>query len=200
MAGTATDFDVNHITNQFGYAWANVAVPGANARITLHTDGTPDATANPSADHLGYTTEGWEATATTETEDLFVDESAAPIKSTVSSLNASLAASLAQTTDHSGVLQHIVQGFGTYGTAAGYEQIQIGLIAIVYIPIALIWPTEADATKFVVFNLYSAKNNSGLANQIGRTRLGSNPVAFTGRAVSGRASADSVGNYWKQIA
>jgi hypothetical protein len=118
----------------------------------------------------------------------------------VSSLNASLAASLAQTTDHSGVLQHIVQGFGTYGTAAGYEQIQIGLIAIVYIPIALIWPTEADATKFVVFNLYSAKNNSGLANQIGRTRLGSNPVAFTGRAVSGRASADSVGNYWKQIA
>jgi hypothetical protein len=197
--GTATNFDVNEITNQFGYFWAQMAVPGAGARATLHTDGTPDATAHPNAKHLGHTTEGWEATATADSEDVTVDEQVAPVKSTITNLNVALAANLAQTTDLSGVVQYIVQGFGTYATAAGYEQIQIGILPLTKISVALIWPTEALATNFVVFHLYSSANASGIANQIRRRGLGSNPVSFRGFAVSGRAVTDSVGNYWKMI-
>jgi hypothetical protein len=199
MAGSALNFNANQITNTYGWFWVGLAVPAAAARITLFTDGTPDATANPSAKHLGHTTDGWEMTAAASTEDVNIDEQAAAIDTTVSDVAVALAANLAQTQDISGVLQHLVSGFGTYATAAGYEQIQLGISTIVYTPSALISPTKNDATKFLVYNLYKAKNDSGLANQIRRKGLGNNPVAFRGYAITSRAATDTIGNFWKQI-
>lgn len=199
MAGTALNFSAAHITNQYGWFWVGLAIPAAAARITLFTDGTPDATANPSAKHLGHTTEGWEMTASVTAEDIRVDEQVAAIDSVLNELAVALAANLAQTQDISGVLQHLVQGFGTYATAAGYEQIQLGILPIVYTPSALITPTKNDATKFMVYNLYKSKNDSGLANQIKRRGLGSNPVAFRGFGITSRAATDTTGNFWKQI-
>lgn len=199
MAGTALNFNAAQITNQYGWFWVGLAIPGAAARITLFTDGTPDATANPSAKHLGHTTEGWEMTANASSEDQTVDEQVVPIDSFVTELAIALAANLAQTQDISGVLQHLVQGFGTYATAAGYEQIQLGITPIVYTPSALITPTKNDVTKFMVYNLYKSKNDSGLANQIRRRGLGNNPVAFRGYGITSRAATDTTGNVWKQI-
>ncbi len=199
MAGTALNFNSAQITANYGWFWVGLAIPGAAARITLFTDGTPDATANPSAKHLGHTTEGWEMTAAATTEDLTVDEQVVPIDTTVSNLAVALAANLAQTQDISGTLQYIVQGFGTYGTAAGYEQIQLGITPIVYTACALIFPTKNDITKFAVYNLYKSKNDSGLANQVRRRALGNNPVAFRGYGITSRAATDTTGNFWKQI-
>lgn len=199
MAGTGLNFNAAQITNQYGWFWVGLAIPGAGARITLFSDGTPDATANPSAKHLGHTTEGWEMTATASAEDMNVDEQVAPIDTSVSELAVALAANLAQTQDISGVLQYLASGFGTYTTAAGYEQIQLGITTITFTPCALITPTKNDATKFLVYNLYKSKNDSGLANQIKRRALGNNPVAFRGYGITSRAATDTVGNYWKQI-
>lgn len=199
MAGSTLNWNAAQITNQYGWFWVGLATPGAGARITVFTDGTPDATANPSAKHLGHTSEGWEMTAAASTEDMTVDEQVAPIDTSVSDLAVALAASLVQTQDISGVLQHLVSGFGTYGTAAGYEQIQLGITPIVFTACALITPTKNDATKFMVYNLYKSKNDSGLANQIRRRALGSNPVAFRGYGITSRAATDTVGNFWKQI-
>lgn len=199
MAGSAYNFSATQITNQFGWYWIGLAIPGAGARITLHTDGTPESVANPSAKHLGHTTEGWEMTATTTTEDQFLDEQVAPVDSVINEAAIALAANLAQTQDISGVLQHLVSGFGTYGTAAGYEQIQLGITPLVYTPSALIFPTKADVTKFMIYNLYRSKNDSGLANQIRRRGLGNNPVSFKGYAITSRAATDTIGNFWKQI-
>lgn len=199
MAGSALNFSATQITNNYGWYWVGLAIPGAAARITLFTDGTPDATANPSAKHLGHTTEGWEMTAATSTEDVNVDEQVAPVDTLLNDLAVALAANLAQTQDVSGVLQHLVSGFGTYATAAGYEQIQLGTSTLVYTASALITPTKNDATKFMVYNLYKSKNDSGLANQIKRRGLGSNPVSFRGYAITSRAATDTVGNFWKQI-
>lgn len=199
MAGSAYNFSATQITNQFGWFWIGLAIPGAGARITLHTDGTPESVANPSAKHLGHTTEGWEMTATTTTEDQFLDEQAAAVDSVINEAAIALAANLAQTQDISGVLQHLVSGFGTFGTAAGYEQIQLGITPLVYTPSALIFPTKADVTKFMIYNLYRSKNDSGLANQIRRRGLGNNPVSFKGYAITSRAATDTIGNFWKQI-
>lgn len=199
MAGSTLNWNAAQITNQFGYFWIGLAIPGAGARITLHTDGTPESVANPSAKHLGHTSEGWEMTAAASTEDMTVDEQVAPIDTSVSDLAVALAASLVQTQDISGVLQHLVSGFGTYATAAGYEQIQLGITPITFTAVALITPTKNDATKFMVYNLYKSKNDSGLANQIRRRALGSNPVAFRGYGITSRAATDTVGNFWKQI-
>lgn len=199
MAGSPLAFSATQITNQYGWFWVGLAVPGAGARITLHTDGTPESVANPSAKHLGHTTEGWEMTANTTTEEQFLDEQVAAVDEAISELAVALAANLGQTQDISGVLQHLISGFGTYGTAAGYEQIQLGITSIIYTPCALITPTKADATKFMIYNLYKSKNDSGLANQIKRRGLGNNPVAFRGKAITSRAATDTVGNFWKQI-
>lgn len=199
MPGTSYNFNPLHLTNNFGWFWVGLATPGAGARITLHTDGTPESVANPSAKHLGHTTEGWDVTAATTVEDQFVDEQAAAVDSVVNQLTAALAANLAQTQDISGVLQHLVQGFGTYSTAASYEQITLGISTLVYTACALVTPTKNDATKFLVYNLYKSKNDTGLANQIRRKGLGNNPVSFKAYAITSRAAVDTTGNYWKQI-
>lgn len=199
MPASPLNFNAAQITALYGWFWVGLAIPGAGARITLFTDGTPDATANPSAKHLGHTTEGWEMTAQASSEDLVVDEQVAPIDTAITDLAVALAANLVQTQDVSGVLQHLVQGFGTYGTAAGYEQIQGGITSIVFTACALITPTKNDITKFMVYNLYKSKNDPGLANQIKRRGLGSNPVSFRGYGITSRASTDTTFNFWKQI-
>lgn len=200
MAGSATNFSAAHITNQHGLFWVELAIPGAGARATLHTDGTPESVANPSAKHLGHTTDGWEVRAATSVENQFFDEQAAAVDSVINELDVALAANIGQTQDISGVLRYLVSGFGTYGTAAGYEQIQLGIATLVYTSCALITPTKVDATKFMVYHLYRSKNDAGLANQIKRKGLGNNPVAFKGFGITSRALTDSCGNYWKQIA
>lgn len=199
MPASTQNFAPTQITDQFGYFWVDVAVPGAGARITLFTDGSPDSTSNPNAKHLGHTTEGWEFTARKESDDITVDEAVAPIDTVITNIPAALAANLAQTQDIGGVLKHLAQGFGTYSTAAGYEQITMGIIPLTYLAVALITPTKADSTKFFVYNLYKSLNDSGLANQIRRRGLGNNPVAFRGLSLTSRATTDQIGNVWKQI-
>lgn len=199
MPASPLNFNSALITANYGWFWVGLAIPGAGARITLFTDGTPDSTANPTAKHLGHTTEGWEMTAAATTENITVDEQVIPIDTFINELNVGLAANLAQTQDISGTLQYIAHGFGTYGTAAGYEQITLGTIPIVYTACALISPTKADATKYLVYNLYKSINSAGIANQVKRRGLGSNPVAFQGYGITTRAAADSTGNLWKSI-
>src|SRR5262245_53756441 len=152
MPASSLNFNPNHITDQYGWGWYDVAIPGAGARLTLFTDGSPDATANPNAKHLGHTTEGWEFAAKKESEDINVDEAVAPVDRIITNLPVSLAANLAQTQDISGVLRYLTQGFGSYSTAAGYEQVTLGIIPLVYAAVALITPTKNDSTKFFVYN------------------------------------------------
>lgn len=202
MAGTATNYTATLLTNAgiFAAFWVGLATPGAGSRISLFTDGTPDATANPSAKHLGHTTEGWEMSAKADTEDQSVDEVVSPVDTIISNLTVALAANMAQTQDVTGVLQHLISGFGTYGTAAGYEQVQLGTpSSLIYTACALIFPTKADPTKFMIYNLYRSKNDAGLANQIKRKGMGNNPVSFRGYAITSRTATDQVGNFWKQI-
>ena|SRR5688572_32841627 len=199
MAGSTLNFDANKITLNYGWFWWDVAVPSAGARITLHTDLTPESVANPNAKHLGHTEEGWNFEAKADREDSFADEQAAPIDTAITQLQASLTASLIQTQDISGTLRYLTQGFGSYSTAAGYEQITGGIIPIVYGAVALIAPTKTDPTKAIIYNLYKSLNDSGLANQVRRKTKGNNPVAFRGFAITSRAAADQVFNVWKQI-
>lgn len=199
MAGTALHFDSTLITLAYGWFWFDMAIPAGGARATLFTDLTPDATANPSAKHLGHTDEGWEMTAQASREGQTVDESVAEVDTAISGLEVGLAANLVQTQDISGTLRYLAQGFGSYSTAAGYEQITLGIIPIVFSSVALIFPQRADVTKAMVYQLYKSLNDSGLANQIRRKTKGNNPVAFKGFSVTSRAAADQVGNLWKQI-
>lgn len=199
MAGTATNFSPTTIkAGTSGYLWANVAVPGAGARMTLHTDGTPDATANPSAVHLGMTKAGATFTIKPSFENYNADEFRAPIKSSIMAVEMTLEAEILQVEDFS-ILEQCTLGFGTKTTGSGYEQISIGTKTLTYVPIALIWPTENDATKFAVVQLYKAINTEGVALQVARQSQGSCKVSFKGHDIVTRAAADTMGSFWKQV-
>lgn len=198
MAGTATNWNVQAITSTEGQLWAGLSIPAAGARLTLHTDGTPDATANPNAKHLGMTREGAKYMVKPTIEDYFADEFPSPIKSKVTGLEAAITAELLQVTD-SALLEILSAGFGTKASGTGYEEISLGAIALVYTSIALIFPLEADPTKFGVFHLYKTRNDGGIESEIGRKKLSGLPVSFKGLAVTSRAAADTTGKWWKQV-
>lgn len=199
MAGTATNYDVNAIAQTAGLLWGKVAIPTAGARLTLHTDGTPDATANPEAMHLGMTREGAAFSTKPEFTEFFADEFEDPIKKSIARSEAVISAELLQVMDTE-IAELMLPG-STRTTASGYEQVTFGgSTSFTYNSFALIFPTEADNTKFGVFQLYKAINDGGLAVEIGRTKLSGLSVALKGQAVTSRAAGDTTGSYWKQVA
>src|SRR5688572_14222851 len=200
MPGTAINRDVLAVpAGVIANIWTGVAVPVADARLTLHTDGTPESVANPSAVHLGYTDAGVTVTATETSTDFFADESPAPIGSAIDSATISISATLLQVNDED-VMKVLASNVGTYSTAAGYKQFQLGVkSALTYTSAAVIYPSPADPTKFAVFHLYSVRNTTGFTFALGRKSRAGTPMTLTGYGVAGRASADSYGNYWWQI-
>jgi hypothetical protein len=180
--------------------WTGLAVPSAAARLTLDADGTPDATANPSAKHLGHTDAGLTVGGVESVVDFFADEVPGPIGSSVDTIEYTIAGSALQVQDEE-LLKFIMANTGTYSTAAGYKQVTLGYKpAIVYASVAVIWPTPADPTKFSVFNLYNARNTSGFSFQLGRKSRPATAFNIKGYGLTARASADQFGNYWWQVA
>jgi len=200
MPGTATNYDILTIPQGvIAAVWTGLAIPTANTRMTLHTDGTPESVANPSAINLGHTDAGVTVTATETQTDYFADELAAPIGSSLDQLTISISGTLLQVNDED-VIKVLGANIGTYGTAAGYKQFQLGMKATIsYTSSAVIYPSPQDPTKFAVFHLYSSRNTAGFTYSLGRKTRAGTPFTLTGYGVSGRASADSYGNMWWQI-
>ena len=200
MAGTATRY--NALTIPAGVIvqlWTGLAVPAAAARLTLDTDGTPDATANPSAKHLGHTDAGLTVTGTETVQDFFADEVAYPIASSLDTVEYTIAGSALQVADEE-LVKFLAANTGTYGTAAGYKEFTLGYkSSITYASVAAIWKSPLDPTKFAVFNLYNARNTTGFNFQIGRKVRSSSAFTIKGYGITSRAAADQMGNYWWQI-
>jgi hypothetical protein len=200
MAGTATRYDSTKIrAGSVGQLWAGLAVPGAGGRLTLFTDGTPDATANPNAKHLGHTDAGTTCTLGMTITDHFVDEAPYPVQSSFDTSSMEISGSLVQIFDEE-MLKVITANIGTYSTAAGYKQFTIGTAAaLAYSSIALIFPTQMDPTKFAVFHIYNGLNTNGMTFAVDRKGRSTTPFTIKGYALTARASADQMGNYWWQI-
>lgn len=199
MAGTPVAWRGTELAQNVGQLWGQLAVPGAGARITLHTDGTPESVANPNAFHYGVTREGSKVSIKGSFTDYYADEFRGPLITNVEKIDMMIAAELLAVTDMD-VVKNLLAGVGTYSTAAGYKQVQIGSVAIAYQCLALIFPLISDTTKWGVFNIYNTVNKAGIEWQQGRKTLGGMPVEFMGYEVTSRAAADTLGNYWKQIA
>lgn len=198
MAATAKRYDSSKIIVAAGDLWANLAVPAANGRLTMVT-GTPDSVENPLAVHLGHTAEGTTITTNVSITDHFADETPYPIKGSVDQTTVEMTGNLLQIFDEE-VVKVLAAQFGTYGTGAGYKQFQLGTKATIqYTNFALIVPTPMDPTKYSVFMLYNAANAAGLSFQIGAKVRSQAPFTFRGYALTARAVADQLGNYWWQI-
>jgi len=199
MAGTATNYDSTKIVvDTVAQIWANLAVPAASGRLALHTDGTPDGTANPNAVHLGHTREGVKLTVATNLTKHYVDELAEPIKATVEATEMMFEGEFLQVLDED-ILKTLTAPFGTYGSGTGYKEFSIGRKTLTYSSIALIYPTPEDVTKYAVAHIYNGMNEGGLDYTVSRKTMAGTPFKFVAYALSGRAQADTVGKYWWQV-
>lgn len=199
MAGSTVNWRVAARALGEGQLWANLAIPGAGARLTLHTDGTPESVANPNAFHLGATRAGAKLMVKPTRQDFFVDEITAPVDTIITGMESAISAELVAVTDMD-VLELLTSGFGTKAEGTGYEEISFGTKADVFSSVALIFPTRDDPTKFAVWHLYKAMNDAGLDFTSGKKEMSFTPVNFRSYAISTRAATDQYGKYWKQVA
>lgn len=203
MAGSTLNWNtVNIPRGQRVELWAKLAVPAAGARLTLHTDFTPDGTANPTALHLGRTEDGAEIRYATTLQHRVSDEFDSPFDTSIEMVEAIIAATLMPTLDTS-IMEVLMPGT-TKASGTGYEELPLGgsTGAPSKYSVAAIWRMPEDNTKVAVFHLYNAINDSQLAFRIrrGANAIGSTPIAFRGFAVASRAAGDQIGKFWKQVA
>lgn len=198
MAGTAVNWRGTALAQNATQLWGLLAIPGAGGRITLHTDGTPESVANPTAFHYGVTRSGAKHTIKPTYQKYYADEFRNPLVTNVDEVEMSLAAELLAVTDMD-VVKNLLAGIGTYATAAGYKQVTVGSLAITYQCLASIFPLIEDPTKWGVFNLYSTINEQGIEWDQSRKALGGMPVKFQAFEITTRAASDTAGNFWKQI-
>lgn len=200
MAGTTLTWNTDNVANNAGQLFYDLAIPGAGARLSLDASTkTPDSTANPSAKHAGATQEGATCSVKSSQTTYSVDEFRAPIITNVDAVSMTIAAALVGVTKHE-LMGFLLPGVGTYSTASGYKQVQMGSLAIVYSSVALIFPLIEDTTKVGVFHLYKSLNDAGIEFQVSRTKLAFTPINMVGHEITSRAATDTLGNYWKEIA
>lgn len=201
MAGTSKAYDSTEIILGPADVWLEVAVPTAGNRLTLHTDGTPDATANPSAVHLGMTAAGTTFSYVPEIQDFSSDELTAPHLSRIISETMKLEGEFLQVFDWSILAKMTVGGTKNTNTSttSGYEELTIGGISTIdTFSVALIGTDIGDPTLFWVIQLYSTFNKAGFNFSVTRKDQSKAKFEFVGQAITSRTSGDQIGNYWHE--
>lgn len=198
MAGTAKAYNTALVELGPGDIWLNVAVPGAGLNVTLHTDGTPESVANPSAKHLGMTLEGARLIYTPNPTNYESDEQTAPIITQLAGEEARIEGSSLQILDMA-LMTYLITG-STFGSAAGYERNTIGgKQTVATFTVLYVAPIFADPTKFFAVTLYKAYNAAGWSADLSRKKMASVPFNFFGLSISTRAAGDQLGNFWKTL-
>lgn len=201
MAGTAKNYNANQIVLGPSDLWLNVAVPAASSRMTLDTDGTPDATANPNAIHLGMTAGGVTFEYVPEIQDFSSDELTAPHLSRIISERATLKGEFLQVFNWNLLEKMTVGGTKSVdtNTSTGYEQLTMGgLSTISTFSIALIGLDISGTNQWWVVQLYKTFNRAGFNFTVTRKDQSRAPFEFNGQAVTSRAAGDQIGNFWHQ--
>lgn len=199
MAGTSKSYNTAYVEIGPGDIWLNVAVPGADAAVTLHTDGTPESVANPSAVHLGMTTDGAKLVYAPNITEFESDEQTSSIITQNVGEALRIEGNMIQTLDTS-LLNYLIAG-GTRTTGSGFERITIGgKQTVPTFTVLYVAPIYADTTKFLVYNLYKAFNKSGFDMDVSRKKMSAIPFSFVGQAISSRAVGDQTGAIWKSVA
>lgn len=184
-----------------GKMYAGLAIPGAGGRLILSSDGTPDATQNPTAIHIGYTDGGVEFKMSHTLTGFTPDETNFPIISRVTGEEASLSGALWQVLDFD--IFTILAPTSTRSNLAGTQGATFGgLTTISYNSVAVIFPIEGSSAPVIygVFHLYKAVNDQGITSKVTKTAPGSTAFGFKGHTIPTRTAGDQVGRAFRQTA
>lgn len=194
MAGTATNYASSATISGPVDIWFDMAVPGAGLAPTLHTDGTPDATANSSCVHAGMLKTGGGVSVSAEIVEKTSDNLAAPYEVTQLTAAMSITGDMLQMAS-APLLVQIVPG-STSATPSGRTGVSIGnLSSPNYTTMVAIW-AKKTASKYMMAVLYNAYQSKGFDLKLNRKEDSAAEVEFKGLAVTTRAAADTVGAIW----
>lgn len=198
MAATAKNYATAMVEIGPGDIWLNHGLPGAGARIVLASDGTPDSVTNPSAVHLGMTTEGAKLLYTPNITEFEADEVTAPIIVQNIKEVLGIQGNMIQTLD-TVLLNYLIAG-GTRTVGAQFEEVAMGgKQTVATFTVSYIAPIYADITKFLVYTIYKAYNKAGFAMDVGRKKMSAIPFDFNAMAIPSRAAGDQTGKAWKSV-
>jgi hypothetical protein len=199
MAGTAKGYTPSEIVQGPGDLWFIPTAPiDATLRLTLASDGTPDATAHPNSVHLGAIKSAITTAVKPKLAMIDLEQYDAPFDSYVTELTASIEAELAQT--EAAKLQRVL-GVGVYATASGYKQVTWGGNLVVPTGcIAMISPTRANAARYIVSLLFKGVATGGFTVAMGRAKESTYKAKFEGMGDPARMAGQSVGIIYQTLA
>jgi hypothetical protein len=197
MAGTPVNWAVGAVAKGPGKLWTNLSIPAAGGKLKLATDGSPDATDNPNAVHVGMTEAGSAISIKQTFTDFFADEFVDPILKDIATREMAITGSWLQVLDMT-TLKLLTPGTSAL-TGAGYDGVTFGGNDLIsYYSTAMIFPLQSNSALFGVFHIYKGINDPGIAFEISRKKLGASPFAFKAVAITSRAAGDQLGAFWKQ--
>jgi hypothetical protein len=196
MGGIADGWNIGELHRGFGKLVVNLAVPAVDAVMAIDfATKMPDATANPSGLHIGYTDAGWEFATNPTFDEIKVDEEAEGVSDFITTNEATITGAMRQVRNLSKLSTMLPGSVYTAptGTPTQIEKVTGGGLATVgYFCAALIWPDDDDDAVVWWVMLYRCLNRGGLKIALGRTKDSAADVTLTGRAVSGRTAGDRV--------
>lgn len=199
MPGTATNYRKTTVARGIGQLWIGLAIPAANARLVLHTDGTPESVANPNAMHLGMTKAGAKCSYSVVSEKREADEYKTPYYTQVFLGEAMIEAELLQVFEPDALVKltpsakKITGVSGVEGVTFGGSSVAPSTCA------ALIFPSAADPTKFCVWMLYDCQNEGEMNLTVNSKEDAAIPLKLVASAVPSRTEGDQVGALWRQV-
>jgi len=199
MPGTPLAYDSTKTLHGPTDLWGKLAIPGAAAEITLHTDGTPESVANPTAKHVGMLKTGATLIQNATVNEKSSDNFPTPYAVSIATQECRIEGDFLQMTDMDLVVMLTLGGTKTVPT--NKEKITYGSLQTVsYMSAAAIWLLEGSSTLYGVYNLYRCYNASGFNAAMNRNEDSAGSINLVGTAITTRAAADQVAALWKQTA
>lgn len=194
MAGIADGWDITKLHRGFGQLFVKLAIPAVDAVAAVDfATGTFDATANPDAFGVGYTSEGWTFATNPTFDEIRVDEEEDAVSDFITQNEATITGAIRQVRNLEMINTMLPGSVYTAptGTPTQIEKVTGGgLKTFDYFCAGLIFPDDDDPDVLWWVMLYRCLNRGGLSIELGRTKDSAANVTLTGRAVSGRTAGD----------
>jgi len=179
MGGSAKNYAITDIIQGPGDVWMIGTAPtDANVRLTLASDGTPDATAHPGSYHMGLIQGAVSTAIKPKLSEITADQFDSAVDTRVTELDGKIEATMAQL--ESQKIQWAL-GMGTYSTGSGCKQVTFGgLLSVPKTCVAVISPSRANPGMYVVSVLYIAVPMGGFSFSMGRAKEAQYKAQFQG--------------------
>lgn len=199
MPGTAKTYDNTKTIWRAADIWYDCSIPAAGAKPTLHTDGTPESVANPTAKHAGYLRGGTKYFYKWTKKDAMDDQHTAPHRSKRTGEELRVESRWLQVLD-SALLNLLASG-GTLSTVADGKLLELGGKRDITTTCVYVIAERVDSPgKYICVVIFAAISTEGLEFTFSEEDENDSPLALAGQTVASRADGKQLGSIYIQDA